>query len=269
MSDKLWARTAGDGNSTFIAELFRGAMHPWHRATPVVDMTGMDGYARVGSRVTPGGNLLNGAPAMDTLTLARAQLPDELAHQTLRGIWVHDGDDKPAHFDTHHETLAMLAALAAGGAGRTPDSLGELRDVSAHAVLEHAGEFMAACHAHAAGLAKAVDEAEGGAAVDVTDGWPDNGEPDEARGRPRRPVAVAHPQSPFTGASGTAGTGPATNLTGVQPSLGTTATMVADGTNLDGSTGQTVEGTVDGRQAERVAPPQIGDVPGTAAGKGA
>ncbi len=159
-----------------VARIVEAAERPFHSSQTVVDVTGTPAQAGYTSdaygnmRPTPAADALH---AMDS---KRSMLRSEGEHQALRGVWV-DSPDGKVLFDTSHEGLARLAALAEGGSDHTPAADGTLAPVASKTVFAAAGKFLAKCFAHEAEMrSKLQDDAE----TDLFADWPDNDEPDDA-----------------------------------------------------------------------------------------
>ena len=119
-----------------------------------------------------------------------AMLTGERSFRALSGVWVPPGDPKGALFATSPDALGLLAALAAAGSDHTPAADGRLVAVKASDVFDAAGHYLAACYKREADMAGDVE-------ADTSEGWPDNGEPDE-KAAPA-PVAAVATRQPGTG----------------------------------------------------------------------
>ncbi len=185
-----------------VSRIVEATNHPFHASQTVVDVTAVP--AQVGYRADAYGNVSASLPGSvaDATQAKRDMLRSETEHQMLRGVWM-DGPDGKVLFDTSPENIALLTALDKGSAEYTPAADGSLPKVSASKVFSAAAALMAKCFAHEAEVAdKLKDDPE----TDITDGWPDNGEPDAAdkadTAPPVTPAMVA-PQAPAAEASPT------------------------------------------------------------------
>ena len=183
---RTWALVHGDT----ITRVQQSEQNPFPAGLRAVEVTGIP--AQAGNRVDAQGNVGPSSVMAPAAAAAhrRGLLTGEREFRAVSGVWLPAGDPDGALFGAAPSDLALLAALAAGGSSTTPSADGRLIPVKAADVLKAVGKHMAACYANEAKLAEDPD-------ADQSEGWPDNGEPDQKADHTT--PAVAAVRQPGTG----------------------------------------------------------------------
>ena len=157
-------RRRGDG---ILIQIVNAIESPFHKSERTVKLD--DQPAVVGMRVDEHGTLYRGAPPADEAGIKEHHRLIESALMRSRlvaPLTLHQ-DDKPFVFDTHHESLALHAALAFGGAGVSFAADGSMTPIAASQVYDDMTTYLSKVVEAGKNKLEAIDKGE-----DFDHTWP-------------------------------------------------------------------------------------------------